>query len=98
VNKDSFRRASQDSKHGDLSFPLLRFDNEVHRLYGVLNLGLFNKRYLAADDYTIADNDLLSVGVALARANVDLEEFPKCSAGWPEVSEPTDSRFMSAIV
>jgi GST-like protein len=25
-----FRRAAQDSKHGDLSFPLLRFDNEVH--------------------------------------------------------------------
>jgi hypothetical protein len=50
-----FRRGAQDSKHGDLSFPLLRFDNEVHGLYGVLSLGLFKKRYLAADDLTIAD-------------------------------------------
>jgi len=34
---------------------LLRFDNEVHRIYGVMNLGLHKKRYLAASQYTIAD-------------------------------------------
>jgi GST-like protein len=50
-----FQRSAKDAKNGDLSFPLLRFNNEVHRLYGVLNLGLFNKQYLAADEYTIAD-------------------------------------------
>jgi GSH-dependent disulfide-bond oxidoreductase len=33
-----FRRAAQDSKHGDLSFPLLRFDNEVHRLYTIADM------------------------------------------------------------
>jgi hypothetical protein len=42
-----FRRASQDPKNGDQAYALLRFDNEVHRIYGVMNLGLHKKRYLA---------------------------------------------------
>ena len=32
-----------------------RFDNETHRNYGVMNPGLFRKRYLAAGQYTIAE-------------------------------------------
>ena len=40
-----FRRADAEQKHGDLSYPLRRFGNEVHRLYGVLNLGLHKKDY-----------------------------------------------------
>src|SRR5271168_698216 len=32
-----FRRASQDTKNGDQAYALLRFDNEVHRIYGVMN-------------------------------------------------------------
>jgi GSH-dependent disulfide-bond oxidoreductase len=43
-----FRRASSDPKNGDQAYALLRFDNEVHRIYGVMNLGLRKKRYLAA--------------------------------------------------
>jgi GST-like protein len=38
-----FRRASQDPKNGDQAYALLRFDNEVHRIYGVMNLGLHKK-------------------------------------------------------
>jgi GST-like protein len=71
-----FRRAAQDSKHGDLSFPLLRFDNEVHRLYGVLNLGLFNKPYLATDEYTIADMICYPWASLWQGRGIDLEEFP----------------------
>ena len=33
----------------------LRFSDEVHRLYGVMNLGLHKKEWLAAGEYTIAD-------------------------------------------
>ena len=43
-----FHRAAQGGKNGDQVYAILRFDSEVHRLYGVMNLGLFNKRYLAA--------------------------------------------------
>jgi GSH-dependent disulfide-bond oxidoreductase len=71
-----FRRAAQDSKHGDLSFPLLRFDNEVHRLYGVLNLGLFNKPYLATGEYTIADMICYPWASLWQGRHIDLEEFP----------------------
>src|SRR3954468_14328498 len=50
-----FQRADAENKHGDLSYPIRRFNNEVHRLYGVLNIGLFEKQWLAAGEYTIAD-------------------------------------------
>jgi GST-like protein len=59
-----------------LSFPRLRFDNEVHRLYGVLNLGLFNKPYLAAGDYTIADMICYPWASLWQGRGIDLEEFP----------------------
>jgi hypothetical protein len=48
-----FRRAAESGNNGDLTYALRRFDNEVHRIYGVVNLGLFNKRYLAVGAYTI---------------------------------------------
>jgi len=50
-----FRRALASGKNGDLTYALGRFDNEAHRIFGVMNLGLFNKQYFAAGAYTIAD-------------------------------------------
>ena len=82
-----FRRAAQDSKHGDLSFPLLRFDNEVHRLYGVLNLGLFNKPYLAAGEYTIADMICYPWASLWQGRSIDLEEFPNVKRWLAAVGE-----------
>ena len=35
-----FRRASQKPQNGNQAYALLRFDGEVHRIYGVMNLGL----------------------------------------------------------
>jgi glutathione S-transferase len=32
-----------------------RFTDEVNRLYGVMNNRLYDRRYLAGDEYTIAD-------------------------------------------
>jgi GST-like protein len=71
-----FRRAAKDPKHGDLSLPLLRFNNEVHRLYGALNLGLFKKSYLAGDTYTIADMICYPWASLWEGRDVDLGEFP----------------------
>ncbi len=71
-----FHRAAQDPKNGDQAYAILRFDSEVHRLYGVMNLGLFNKRYLAACEYTIADMISYPWAVTLQGRNLDLEEFP----------------------
>ena len=48
-----FRRL-KDSQ-GDQSYAVRRFTDEVNRLYGVMNNRLYDRRYLAGDDYTIAD-------------------------------------------
>ena len=42
-------------KQGDQSYAVRRFTDEANRLYGVLNNRLYDRRYLAGDDYTIAD-------------------------------------------
>ena len=48
-----FRRLG-DSQ-GDQSYAVRRFTDEVNRLYGVMNNRLYDRRYLAGDEYTIAD-------------------------------------------
>ncbi len=48
-----FRRL-EDSQ-GDQSYAMTRFNDEVNRLYGVLNQRLYDRPYLAGDEYTIAD-------------------------------------------
>jgi len=51
----NFKRAAQSGTQGDLSYGLKRFDDEVNRLYGVLNNRLYDRRYIAGDEYSIAD-------------------------------------------
>lgn len=48
-----FRRLGD--KQGDQSYAVRRFTDEVNRMYGVLNNRLCESRYLAGDEYTIAD-------------------------------------------
>ncbi len=71
-----FFRAAQNPDNGDLSYANTRFANEVHRLYGVMELGLHKKRYLAADEYTIADMICYPWAAGWKLRKVDLGEFP----------------------
>ena len=48
-----FRRLGDTE--GDQSYAVRRFTDEANRLYGVLNNRLFDRPYLAGDEYTIAD-------------------------------------------
>ena len=48
-----FRRLG-DSQ-GDQSYAVQRFTDEANRLYGVMNNRLYDRRYIAGDEYTIAD-------------------------------------------
>ncbi len=48
-----FRRLGDEA--GDQSYAVTRFADEVNRLYGVMNNRLYDRHYLAGDDYTIAD-------------------------------------------
>jgi GSH-dependent disulfide-bond oxidoreductase len=42
-------------REGDQSYAQRRFDDETNRLYGVLNNGLCERPFLAAEEFTIAD-------------------------------------------
>jgi GSH-dependent disulfide-bond oxidoreductase len=72
----NFARASQNPENGDLHYALKRFGNEVHRLYGVMNLGLHNKEWLAAGEYTIADMICYPWSTSWKMRQIDIEEFP----------------------
>ena len=66
---------------------MLRFDNEVHRLDGVLKLRLFDKPYLAAGEYTIADMICYPWASLWQGRSIDLEEFPNVKRWLAAVGE-----------
>jgi len=72
----NFARAAQNAENGDLHYALKRFGNEVHRLYGVMNLGLHHKDWLAAGEYTIADMICYPWSTSWKMRGIDIEEFP----------------------
>jgi len=82
-----FRRAAEKRGNGDLAYPLKRFDNEAHRLYGVMNLGLFRKRYLAAGEYTIADMICYPWASTWKMRDISLDEFPNVKRWLEELAE-----------
>ncbi|MGF1469795.1 MAG: glutathione binding-like protein [Sandaracinaceae bacterium] len=61
--------------HGEQAYARRRFQNEVHRLYGVLNNRLYDRRYLAGDEYTIADMISYPWTVSHETQGIDLDEF-----------------------
>ena len=81
-----FFRAAQNSDNGDLTYANTRFANEVHRLYGVMELGLHNKRFLAAGEYTIADMICYPWAAGWKLRKVDIGEFPNVKR-WMEELE-----------
>jgi GST-like protein len=81
-----FRRAKAAGTNGDLSYALRRFDNEAHRIFGVLNLGLFNKQYLAAGQYTIADMICYPWTVNWTGQQQDIDEFKYFKRWFEELS------------
>ncbi|HTW89804.1 MAG TPA: glutathione S-transferase N-terminal domain-containing protein [Candidatus Binataceae bacterium] len=92
-----FRRAAQEPKNGDQTYAMLRFDNEVNRIYGVLNLGLHKKRYLAAEQYTIADMINYPWASLWELRNVDLSEFPNVKRWLDEIgARPAVKKAMAA--
>src|SRR3984893_5029139 len=82
-----FRRAAEAGNNGDLTYALRRFDNEAHRIYGVMNLGLFNKPYLAAGQYTIADMFCYPWASSWATRKIDIAEFPNVKRWLGEIGE-----------
>jgi GST-like protein len=68
-----FRRLGD--KQGDQSYAVRRFADEANRLYGVLNNRLYDRRYLAGDEYSIADMISYPWCVNWKSQGQDIEEF-----------------------
>jgi GST-like protein len=94
-----FMRASQKAENGNLAYANRRFGDEVHRLYGVMNLGLYKKDWLAAGEYTIADMICYPWAVTWKNRQIDLEEFPNVKR-WMERIEarPAVKKAMEATL
>jgi GST-like protein len=69
-----FRRLGDSA--GDQSYAIRRFGDEVNRLYGVMNNRLYDRRYLAGDEYTIADMISYPWTVHWEAQGENLDDFP----------------------
>jgi GST-like protein len=86
-----FRRLG-DSQ-GDQSYAVRRFTDEANRLYGVLNNRLYDRRYIAGDEYTIADMICYPWTVNWKGQGQDIEEFKYFKRWFDELSaRPTVQR------
>ena len=79
-----FRRL-KDSQ-GDQSYALRRFSDEVNRLYGVMDNRLYDRRYLAGDEYMIADMCSYPWTVGWEQQGEDLDAFPYFKRWFEELS------------
>jgi len=81
-----FRRVDQ-AKEGDQKYAITRFTDEVNRLYGVLNNQLYKHKYLAGDQYTIADMICYPWTINWKFQGQDIEEFKYFKRWFEELSE-----------
>lgn len=79
-----FRRLEESQ--GDQSYALRRFSDEVNRLYGVMNGRLYDRPYLAGDEYTIADMISYPWTVGWEAQGENLDDFPYFKRWFNELS------------
>jgi GST-like protein len=72
---------------GDQSYGQRRFNDEVHRLYGVMNNRLYDRRYLAGDEYSIADMISYPWTAGWKLQGIDIDEFRYFKRWFEELSE-----------
>jgi GST-like protein len=75
------------AEYGDQSYAQRRFADETHRLYGVLNNRLYDRRYLAGEDYSIADMISYPWTASWQLQGIDLDEFKYFKRWFEELSE-----------
>ncbi len=65
-----------EDREGDQSYAIRRFDDEVNRLFGVMNNRLYDRRYLAGDIFTVADIACYPWAVRCEALGQNIEDFP----------------------
>ncbi len=82
---------------GDQSYAVRRFGDETHRIYGVMNNRLYDRRYLAGDEYTIADMISYPWCAGWEGQEIDLDEFKYFKRWFEELgARPAVKRGMEA--
>jgi GST-like protein len=71
---------------GDQSYAVRRFEDEVNRLYGVMNNRLYDRRYLAGDAYTIADMISYPWTLSWEAHGQNIDDFPYFKRWFEELS------------
>jgi GST-like protein len=74
-------------RQGDQSYALRRYGDEVNRIYGVLNNRLYRSRYLAGDNYTVADMASYPWAVHWQGQDQDINEFPYFKRWFEEIDK-----------
>jgi GST-like protein len=72
---------------GDQSYAQRRFADETHRLYGVLNNRLYDRKHLAGREYTIADMISYPWTASWKLQGIDLDEFKHFKRWFEELSK-----------
>ena len=80
-----FRRAKAAGTNGDLATRCAASITKRTGIFGVLNLGLFNKQYLAAGQYTIADMICYPWASSWETRDIDIDEFPNVKRWLEEI-------------
>ena len=75
-----------EDREGDQSYALQRFDDEVNRMYGVLNTRLYHRPYIAGDEYSIADMACYPWTVGWENQGQDINEFKYFKRWFEELS------------
>ena len=78
--------AGSATTKGDASYAVRRFTDEVNRLYGVLNNRLYDRRYIAGGEYTIADMISYPWSVNWQAQGQDIAEFKYFKRWFDELS------------
>ncbi|WP_425262001.1 glutathione binding-like protein [Rubrivivax sp. RP6-9] len=63
-----------------------RYSNEARRLYGVMNRQIAQHRYIAGDDYTIADIAIFPWLRSWKNQGIDWDEFPHLKGWFDEIA------------
>lgn len=76
-----------DESKGDQSYAKTRYGDEVNRIYGVMNNRLYDRPYLAGDEYTIADMICYPWCGYMEAQGEDINDYQFFKRWWDELSE-----------
>src|SRR5215470_11327269 len=84
-------------REGNQAYAVRRFSDETNRLYGVLNNRLVDRRYIAGDQYTIADMISYPWTVGWEQQGQNIDDFPYFKRWFDELgTRPAVQRGMAA--